>query len=42
MTTEEIVVGAGVLVFLVLGVWRFVLQIRIVRLFLRRLFGRYK
>ena len=42
MTTEEIVVGAGVLVILVLAVWRFVLQIRIVRLFLRRLFGRYK
>jgi hypothetical protein len=42
MSTEEIVVGAGILVFLVLGVWRFVLQIRIVRLFLRRLFGRYK
>ena len=40
MTTEEIAVGAGVLALFVLAVWRLVLQVRIVRLFLRRLFGR--
>jgi hypothetical protein len=42
MTTEEAVVGAGVLLIFALTVWRVVLQIRIVRLFIRRLFGRYK
>jgi len=42
MTTEEIVVGAGVLLILILAVWRVVLQFRLVRLFLRRIFGRYK
>jgi hypothetical protein len=42
MTTEEVVVGAGVLLILALAVWRVVLQIRIVRLFMRRLFGRHK
>jgi hypothetical protein len=40
MTTEEAVVGAGVLLIFFLAVWRVVLQIRLVRLFLRRLFGR--
>jgi hypothetical protein len=42
MTTEELVVGAGVVLLLFLSVWRLVLQIRIVRLFLRRLFGGHK
>ena len=42
MTTEELLVGAGVLVILFLAVWRLVLQIRLVRLFLRRLFGGHK
>lgn len=42
MTSEELVVGAGIVLLLVLAVWRLVLQIRIVRLFLRRIFGRYK
>jgi hypothetical protein len=40
MTTEESVVGAGVLLILFLAAWRVVLQIRLVRLFLRRFFGR--
>ena len=40
MSWEEIVVGAAVVLIFVLAVWRVVLQIRIVRLFLRRLFGR--
>lgn len=40
MTTEELVVGAAILLFIVVGIWRVVLQIRIVKLFLRRLFGR--
>ena len=40
MSREEIVVGAAVVLILLLAVWRVVLQIRIVRLFLRRLFGR--
>ncbi len=39
MSSEEIVVGAAVLLLFILAVWRVVLQIRIVRLFLRRLFG---
>ena len=39
MNWEVIVVGAAFVLLIVLGVWRFVLQIRIVRLFLRRLFG---
>lgn len=42
MSWEEIVVGAAIVLMFILGIWRFVLQIRIVRLFLRRLFGRYK
>lgn len=42
MSWEEIVVGAALVLMFILGIWRFVLQIRIVRLFLRRLFGRYK
>jgi len=42
MTTEELVVGAGVLLIFVLAVWRVVLQIRVVRLFLRRIFGRHR
>lgn len=39
MTTEELIVGAAILIFLVVGVWNTILRIRIVRLFLRRLFG---
>ena len=39
MSWEVIVVGAAVVLIFVLGIWRVVLQIRIVRLFLRRLFG---
>ena len=42
MSWEELIVGAAVVLFLLLGLWRVVLQFRIVRLFLRRLFGRYK
>ena len=42
MTTEELVVGAGIALILFLAVWRLVLQIRIVRLFLRRFFGGHK
>jgi hypothetical protein len=40
VTTEEMVVGAGVLLVLALAVWRVVLQVRLARLFVRRLFGR--
>jgi hypothetical protein len=40
MSWEEIIVGAAVVLIFVLTIWRVVLQIRIVRLFLRRLFGR--
>jgi hypothetical protein len=39
MSWEEVIVGAAIVLLVVLGVWRFVLQIRIVKLFLRRLFG---
>ena len=39
MSWEEIVVGAAFVLLVALGVWRFVLQIRVVKLFLRRLFG---
>ena len=39
MSWEEIVVGAAVVLIFLLGIWRVVLQIRIVRLLLRRLFG---
>ena len=39
MSWEEIIVGAAVVLLFVLGIWRVVLQIRILRLFLRRLFG---
>jgi hypothetical protein len=42
MSREEIIVGAAIILFILLGLWRSVLQIRIVRLFLRRLFGRYR
>jgi hypothetical protein len=42
MSWEEIAVGTAVVLFFVLGIWRVVLQIRIVRLFLWRLFGRDK
>ena len=42
MSWEEIVVGAAVALIFVLAVWRVVLQLRLVKLFLRRLFGRYK
>jgi hypothetical protein len=42
MSWEELIVGAAVVLFFLLGIWRVVLQFRIVRLFLRRLFGRYK
>ena len=42
MSWEEIIVGAAFVLLIVLGVWRLVLQVRIVRLFLCRLFGRYK
>ena len=42
MSWEEIVVAAAAVLIFALGVWRVVLQLRIVRLFLRRLFGRYK
>jgi hypothetical protein len=38
MTTEELIVGAAILVFVVAGVWNTVVRVRIVRLFLRRLF----
>ena len=39
MSWEEIIVGAAVVLIFVLAVWRVVLQLRIVKLFLRRLFG---
>ncbi|HWS90168.1 MAG TPA: hypothetical protein VN282_24580 [Pyrinomonadaceae bacterium] len=39
MDWEVIVIGAAFVLLVLLGVWRFVLQIRIVKLFLRRLFG---
>jgi hypothetical protein len=39
MNWEVLVVGAAIVLIFVLGIWRVVLQIRIVRLFLRRLFG---
>ena len=39
MSTEELVVGAAILIFIVAGVWNVVLRVRIVRLFFRRLFG---
>ena len=39
MSWEEFTVGAAVVLIFVLGIWRVVLQIRILRLFLRRLFG---
>lgn len=42
MSWEEIVVGAAVVLFFFLGIWRVILQLRIVRLFLRRLLGRDK
>jgi hypothetical protein len=42
MSWEEIVIGAAVVLIFVLAIWRVVLQIRIVKLFLRRLFGRYE
>jgi hypothetical protein len=42
MSWEELVVGAAVALIFVLAAWRVVLQLRIVKLFLRRLFGRYK
>jgi hypothetical protein len=42
MSWEEIVVGAAIILFILLGLWRTVLQVRIVRLFLRRIFGRYR
>jgi hypothetical protein len=38
MSTEELVVVAAILVFLVAGVWNIVLRVRLVRLFFRRLF----
>ena len=41
MSREEIVIGAAVVLIFVLAIWRVVLQIRIVKLFLRRLFGGY-
>lgn len=40
MSWEEFVVGAAVVLLFVLGIWRVVLQLRIVKLFLRRIFGR--
>ena len=39
MSREEVVVGAAVALVLLLAAWRVVLQLRLVRLFLRRLFG---
>jgi len=39
MSREEMVVGAAFVLIVLLGVWRLVLQLRIVKLFLRRLFG---
>jgi hypothetical protein len=42
MSAEELVVGAAVVLIFALTVWRVVLQFLIVKLFLRRLFGRYK
>jgi len=39
MSWEEIIVGAAIVLIFVLAIWRVVLQIRIVKLFLRRLFG---
>jgi hypothetical protein len=38
MKAEELIVGTAILIFLVSGVWNTVLRVRIVRLFLRRLF----
>ena len=40
MSWEVVVVGAAVALIFVLAVWRVVLQLRIARLFLRRLLGR--
>ena len=42
MTTEEVVVGAGIALLFFLAVWRLVLQARLVDLFVRRLTGRRK
>ncbi len=40
MSWEELVVGAAIVLIFVLAIWRVVLQLRIVKLFLRRIFGR--
>jgi hypothetical protein len=42
VTAEELVIGAAITLILALAVWRVVLQIKIVRLFVRRLFGRHR
>jgi hypothetical protein len=39
MTAEELVVGSGVAALVALAVWRFVLQVRLVKLFVRRITG---
>ena len=42
MSWEEIGIGAAVVLIFALAIWRVVLQVRIVKLFLRRLFGKYE